>query len=134
MAVRTPIVRHLIACEQVNVSPADRRVTLQNVFYAIRGASFPRTCPQIDLFVQVTDGSGKYTFTVQLVFIRSPSDEIPVPLPDQSFILDLGPDPLAVRGFVRRLKNVKFDQPGDYEFRLLCDGQVLAREPILVRV
>jgi hypothetical protein len=30
------------------------------------------------------------------------------------------------------LRRARFDHPGVYEFRLLCDGELLAHEPIRV--
>jgi hypothetical protein len=42
-------------------------------------------------------------------------------------------DPLIVHGWPIRLKNVLFERPGLFEFRLLCNAQVIGREPITLR-
>ena len=42
-------------------------------------------------------------------------------------------DNYVVHVYPFRLKNVRFQREGLYEFRLLCDGQVIARETILLR-
>ena len=43
------------------------------------------------------------------------------------------PDPLVVHGWSIRLRNLPFARPDLYEFRLVCDGEVLAREPVRLR-
>lgn len=40
--------------------------------------------------------------------------------------IDLGTDPLALRGLPMRFSRVAFTRPGQYEFELVCDGAELA--------
>jgi hypothetical protein len=112
--------------------PGGAQYSLVNVIYAIKplpGLSYPRIHPELWLFVQMTDGRGSHSFRIELIFLddqRSTYTSGPV-------TLDLGDDPLIVHGWPIRLKNLLLQRPGLYEFHLLCDGQVIAREPIVLR-
>lgn len=111
---RIPVVRHFIACDDID-SKGSGKYSLPNVVYAIKllpGAAYPQIHPMICLFAQMTNGRGSHSFQIDVV---------------------LGDDPLAVYGWPIRLRNLLFPHSGLYEFRLLCDGQVIAREPILLR-
>jgi hypothetical protein len=130
---RIPVVRHFIACERIERSPDGRHCSLVNVIHAIRplpGAPYPRVHPALSLYVLLTDGQGRHSFQVQLVILEEEETVIHTTPPIER---DLGPDPLAVHGWPLTLRNVPFPRPGVYEFRLLCDGSEIAREPIRLR-
>jgi hypothetical protein len=130
---RIPVVRHFIACERIEHSPGSRNVGLYNLIHAIRPASdaiYPLIRRNLCLYVLLTDGSGRLPFQVRLMFIEEEETEIYTTPP---LSRDLGSNPLAVMGWPLVLRNVPFPQPGLYEFRLLCAGQEIAREPIVLR-
>jgi hypothetical protein len=77
----------------------------------------------------MTDGRGRHSFQIQQVF----ADEEQSTYTSQPVTLDLGNDPLVVHGWPIRLNNVVFQRPGLYEFRLLCGGQLIAHETIVLR-
>jgi len=131
MAARKPVVRHLIACEDVRVSAGDR-YSLIEVVHAIRAtASYPRIHPHIALFVMLTDAHGVHRFCVEWVlFDRGQQRSL---WTTKSVSLDLGQDPTQVHGWCIRLKNIWLPKAGDYEFVLWCDGQAVARESIRAR-
>ena len=125
------MVRHFIACDDID-SASTGKYSLHNVIYAVRllpGAAYPQIHPMICLFVHMTNGRGSHSFQIELVFA---DDEQSTYISDL-VTMNLGDDPLAVYGWPIRLRNLLFPHPGSYEFRLLCDGQVIAREPILLR-
>jgi hypothetical protein len=134
MNARKPIVRHFIACEKVDSSAGARQYSLQNIIHSIRtlpGATFPQVHPELFLFVMMTDGRGAHEFGVELVYWDRGTQRST--WASQRVKLDLGRDPLTVHGWPIRLRNLPFVQPGDYDFVLWCDGEVLARETIHVR-
>jgi hypothetical protein len=116
MAVRRPVVRHLIACEDVQPSTAGR-YSLIEVVHAIRAAApYPRIHPRITLFVMLTDAEGVRVFWVEWVlFDRGQQRSLWTTKPVK---LHLGHDPTQVHGWSIRLKNIWLPQPGDYEFVL----------------
>lgn len=132
MARQKPIVRYFIVCDRVEQSPDGRQVSLINLISTIRAlpnAPYPRIHPGLWLFAQMTDGLGPFDFSIQLVNLDDDRSIFVLP----PVKLDLGQNPLAVRGWAKRLLNVLFEKPGMYEFRLLCDGDVIASAPIRLR-
>jgi hypothetical protein len=134
MADQKPVVRHFIACEQVELFPDTRQYTLHKVIYVIRalpGAPFPRIQPAIDLFALLSDGQGTHHFWIDIVTWEA-TEERSI-FTSREAILDLGQDPLKVLGWPIHLTDIPFLQPGLYEVRLACDGEIIAREPIMLR-
>ena len=128
---RIPVVRHFIACEGYRRDPGRENYSLINVIHRLTplpGEGYPRIHPAITLFVQMSDGRGNHSFQVQKVFLDDESTSS-----TGSVTLDFGNDPLIVHSRPFVLKRVFFPVPGYYEFRLLCNGHVIARETILVR-
>jgi hypothetical protein len=128
---RVPVVRHFIACDAID-SAGRGKYSLHNVIYAIKvlpGEAYPQIHPMICLFAHMTNGRGSHSFQIDLVF----TDDGQSTYTSELVTIDLGDDPLAVYGWPIRLRNLLLPHPGLYEFRLLCDGRVIAREPILLR-
>jgi hypothetical protein len=129
-----PEARHFIACEGVAPSPDGRHHTLTNVFQVVvprAGDQFPLLRPMTCLYTILTNGRGAHTFAVELVRGVGPAETV-IGL-SAGLTRDLGQDPLVIHGLPLRLAHLIFTQPGQYEFRLLCDGRVIARELIEVR-
>ena len=133
MSGQIPIVRHFIACEQLQISP-EGRYSLFNLIHAIHpieGATYPRIHPEIVLFALLTDGNGEHEFYVEVIYWSDGEQQST--WKTKIVKLDLGNNPLHVHGWPIRLKNVLFSQPGQYDFVLWCDGSEIARETILLR-
>ncbi|MBX9583896.1 MAG: hypothetical protein K2X87_26655 [Gemmataceae bacterium] len=129
-----PEVRHWLACEDVTVSPDGLRHTLVDVFQTIRpqpGDAFPLLHPRTCLYAILTNGRGTHRFAVELVV--GVGDAEAVVGTSAVLTLDLGQDPLVIHALPVRLPPIRFDRPGQYEFRLLCGGSPIARELIEVR-
>ena len=95
-------------------------------FVSLDGAAFnTATTPLV--FSNLSDGS--HTFAVEVRFC----DDESLVLPPISRVVDLGQNQLTVYGMPIKLIDVPFPRAGMYEARLLCDGEVIAREPILLR-
>jgi len=123
-----------LACLEVMVEPGSQTVTLRDLIHAIvrlPGEPFPCIREQMALNAVLRNGRGEHQFAVELTLLdqgaeRSLRRSDPRPV-------DLGPDPTTVHGLPIRLRNVTFDQPGQYTFYLLCDGQRIAQEQVEVR-
>jgi hypothetical protein len=79
----------------------------------------------------MTDGQGTHEFGVELVYWDGGTQRST--WTSHRVKLDLGQDPLIVHGWPIRLRNIPFAHPGDYDFVLWCDAEVIARETIHVR-
>jgi hypothetical protein len=129
-----PEVRHFLACEDITVSQSGIRHTLVEVFQTLHpqpGDTFPLLHTRTCLYTLLTNGRGVHTFAVELV-TGVPGQETVIGT-SAPMRFDLGQDPLVLYALPLRLPPIRFDQPGQYEFRLLCDGQVIAHEWIEVR-
>jgi hypothetical protein len=105
-----------------------------NVFHAVhpqQGADYPCIRPEMCLFIMMTEGTGTHDFRVEVVTWED-DEETSIWLTRQA-TMELGQDPLHVFGWLFWLHELVFPHPGLYEFRLLCDGQIVAREPIRLR-
>jgi hypothetical protein len=134
MAVRRPVVRHFIACERVERSSDGRHDSLINLIHSLRplpGASFPRIHSELWLYAVLADGRGELSFCVEVVTWEGTEEQSIHTTP--TVRMDLGQSPLVVHGWPVRLRNLPLPHPGLYEFRLVCEGEVVAREPIAVR-
>jgi hypothetical protein len=133
VAVRKPMVRHFIPCERIEVSGGGKHVSLHNLIQSISltpGGAFPQVQPQVSLYVVMTDGTGKQSFEVELVGWDDQGEEESL-YRTPTIVVELGTDPLAVRGWPINLRNITFPHAGRFEFRLWCGGELLAQESIL---
>jgi len=135
MPTRRPVVRHFIACEEVEetLTPEGRQYSLKRLVHRIRplpGATFPRIHPGLSFFVMLSDAEGVHEFSMEVVY-WSQGEQVSL-WRTKTVPRDLGPDPLAVHGWPIRLRNILLPQAGDYDFVLWCDGGIIARETIHV--
>lgn len=127
-----PIVRHFIACQEIESD--GRGVTLHQTIHAVvrlPGETFPCIVPRLSLFILMTNGRGTHDFSIELVRYAQGEEELirswgPI-------TRDLGEDPAIVHGLPVEMSNVVFPLAGQYEFRLLCRGRVIAVEKLSVR-
>ena len=119
MAWPLPTVRHFIACQRLDADPGMRAFSLVNVMYemAVPGPGpdgvFGVLFREIHLLAQLSGGEGQFGLWVELVRL---DDEMLVERADEVAVLMR--DKLAVYNFHRTLRNVPFDRPGVFEFRL----------------
>jgi hypothetical protein len=86
---------------------------------------------ELALYALVTNGRGEYAFALELTrFVDG--DEVSVAR-TPSREVNLGPDPTIVHGMPMPLKNLVFEDPGQYTFHLLCNDVVIAEEKIQLR-
>src|SRR5262249_51804671 len=114
-------------CEELVFDAGGKEVTLRKLFHRIKrlpGESFPCIVEQMALYALLTNGRGKHQFGIALFFLKN-GVERPLTEPIHREI-DLGQDPVMVHGLpVPHIKAV-LEEPGQYTFALLCDGQRIA--------
>jgi hypothetical protein len=134
MAVELPIVRHFIACREIVYDSGGQNVSLKHLVSAILplpGEQYPLIRDEMALFAVLTNGRGKYDFALELTRFEAGEEVRVVGTPSRA--VDLGQDPAAILGMPIPLRNIVFEQPGQYTFRLLCNETVIAEEKILLR-
>jgi hypothetical protein len=95
------------------------------------GESLPYLVDPLALYALLSNGRGAHEFSVELArFDRGEENLIGRIGPVR---IDLGQDPLAVLGLPIPVRNLVFEETGQYSFYLICDAQQIAEEKILVR-
>jgi hypothetical protein len=124
-----PIVRHLIACEDIVVHP-DRPndATLVNILTNLKSDGFPARHPEICVFVLVTDCRGNASVRIQIEYL----DTGEIVFRTRSRRIDFGSDPLEVTGLRYRLRDCVFPRPGMYAVRFYCDDELIHEQPLRV--
>lgn len=133
MAVRKPVVRHFIACEDVEVNDQTHLHSLRNVLHTIKlgaGASFP-VLFKLTFFALLSDASGVHDLAIRVSTLDATGEEV-VRWETKTIATDFGSDPLRVHQQIFRLP-VRLPRPGRYDFHFLCGGEVVAKESLLFR-
>jgi hypothetical protein len=126
-------VRYFIVCGRVERVANSQDYSLTRVVHTLRAASLPGTLSEIWLFAQLSEGRGEVSFVVELWDCDS-EPERRVGGPWRRKPVSLGQNPLAVHGLPFLVRNISFERPGRYEFRLFCGGERLAVAPVDVEV
>ena len=83
------------------------------------------------LYAVLTNGRGEHALAIELTFFdRGIEQTVRRSAPRA---VDFGQNPSQVLGLPIAMRNLTFDQPGQYVFYLLCDGEWIAQEPVEVR-
>lgn len=122
MAVR-PVVRLFVACwNGVPGTPVERHHLgdTTNIVRPAAGHRYPLLQPELNFYAQLTGGRGRHAFSVEQRFGVGP-DELVI-WESRPVIVEMGGDPIAIRGLSLRIRDIRFVLPGQYEFALMCDG------------
>lgn len=122
-----PVAWHFIPCLGIETSPNSRHVTVRELVHTIRPLGhegYPCIRDAITLFAVLTNGRGSHRFTLDLVRFDLGQDVVAWNGPSR--VVDMGDDPLAVHGMPIPVRDLVFEVPGRYVFRLHCDGKVIA--------
>jgi hypothetical protein len=126
-----PVVRHLIACENIQPGSSSEQFTLVNVITRIRSLEavpFPLLYRELCILAMCTECRGSGQVQIQIIEDESEEPCRTSPLWPVTFTND----PLQIVGFPFRIGPIRFPQAGLYKVRLLYNGVVLAEEPIRV--
>jgi hypothetical protein len=134
MASEIPVVRNFVACRQIISDSVENSVSLTNLIHVVvplPGETLPYIVEPLALYALLTNGRGTHEFAVELTRFDQGEETLVGRIGPAR--IDLGQDPLAVLGLPIPLRNVIISEVGQYTFHLLCDGQAIADEKILVR-
>ena len=122
-----PILKAMLLCDQTLVEEGTHKRTLIGLFDRIKGSEFPTTHPSMSVYVQFREIEGIFDFILELVDLtdgksmnRAVIKEFRVQ--DKSRDCEL----------VFNLMSVKFDHPGDYEFRIYVNDYIFGQKSFKV--
>ncbi len=132
-----PVVRCLLVCDHIRYdsNAPNAAYTLENVLAELipaEGSAFPLELPEAWLFFQAQGDAGTYDLMLDLVRLDDEGE-------DADEATTWGPMTLLIsegawiesRGWA--LAHLPPDAPGEYELRLWCGRDLLARTSFLVR-
>ena len=125
-----PIVRHLIACEDIQHGSTPERFTLVQVITRIRSLDpvpFPLHYREICFIAICTACRGQGQVQLRIVEEEEPDEPI---YTSPVWPVTFGNDPLQVVGFPFRIRNLTFPRSGMYRAQLWYNGKCLAEEPL----
>ncbi|MGI8980514.1 MAG: DUF6941 family protein [Pirellulaceae bacterium] len=120
----------MLLCDSVSADPSNRKkVTVQGLLSSIscKGKTFP-VSGEFSVYLQLSEcrrpGEG---------WIRVVDDSDEEVHRGQRFTLNFSGDPLETYAIAIRLENCVFPEPGVYFVEFVFEGNLLAKEPLLVR-
>jgi hypothetical protein len=108
-----------ITCDAVHIDPASGKHTILGVFSNIKARSFPVVHPFMIWFLTLTDVSpGQHQIRISLgLDLASPTELIHRPFESQS--------PLHRINLINEIRNLTFDQAGEYSIQIEIDDETL---------
>ncbi len=122
-----PILKAMLLCDQTLIEEGTHKRTLIGLFDRIKSNNFPTTHPSMSIYVQFREIEGVFDFTLELVNI---TDGKPI---NRAVIKDFNvQDRSRDCELVFNLMSVKFDNPGDYEFRIYVNDYIFGQKSFKV--
>ena len=122
-----PILKAMLLCDHTIVEETTHKRTLIGLFDRIKASQFPSTHPAMSIYVQFREIEGMFDFTLELFDLTEGKSmnraEIKnFKVQDRSRDCEL----------VFNLLSVKFEHPGDYEFRIYVNDTVFGQKSFKV--
>jgi hypothetical protein len=122
-----PILKAMLLCDQTIVEEGSKKRTLIGLFDRVKTAQLPTVHPSMSVYVQFREVEGMFDFTLELY--------------------DLAEEKTLHKAMVKNFKvqeksrdcelvfnllSVRFDHPGDYEFRIYINDYVFGQKSFQV--
>ena len=117
----------MLLCDQTLVEEGSHKRTLIGLFDRIKASQFPTAHPSMSVYVQFREIEGVFDFSLELV--------------------ELGTETVMTRSLIKGFKvqersrdcelvfnllSVKFERPGDYEFRIYVNDLIFGQKSFKV--
>ena len=123
MQMIKPILKAMLLCDQTIVEEGTHKRTLIGLFDRIKAAKFPTFHPSMSVYVQFREIEGKFDFALEL-FDLEENRALHRALIKDYAVKDKSRD----CELVFNLFSVKFDRPGDYEFRIYVNDLIFGQK------
>ena len=117
-----PILKAMLLCDQTLVEEGTHKRTLIGLFDRIKGSAFPTTHASMSVYVQFREIEGTFSFALELYDLTEGK------IMNRSVIKDF-----VVQNksrdceLVFNLLSVRFEHPGEYEFRIYINDYVFGQ-------
>lgn len=124
-----PKANAMLICDSVITEERTGKKSLIGIFENINAFKFPCIHHALSVYVKLTGAHGSYKVRLELVDLRGDivigKNEIP-----ENITIN---DPLVAYEIVFNLGGLKFDHPGEYEFRFYANDMIVEHKTFLVR-
>lgn len=122
-----PILKAMLICDKTIVEEGTRKRSLIGLFDRIRSSRFPMTHPAMSVYVQFREIQGVFDFDLELYDLEAGktlnrASIKQVNVQERSFDAEL----------VFNLLSVRFDHPGEYEFRIYASEHIFGQKSFKV--
>ncbi len=118
-----PILKAMLLCDMTLVEEGSHKRTLIGIFDRIKSAQFPTTHPSLSVYVQFREIEGVFDFALEL-FDLNESLSMNKAVIKEFHVKDRSRD----CELVFNLLSLKFDHPGDYEFRIYVNEEIFGQK------
>jgi hypothetical protein len=122
-----PILKAMLLCDLTIVEHETRKRSLIGIFDSIRGSRFPTTHPAMSVYVQFREIEGVFDFLLELYDLEQ-GKVLNQAVVKQFRVQDRSRD----CELVFNLMSVRFDHPGDYEFRIYASDHIFGQKSFKV--
>ena len=124
----TPKANAMLICDYVITEEETHKKSLIGIFENIRAAKFPCTHHALSVYIKLTDAKGNYRFRLELIDLTNNAMTGKSEIPKDVFI----ESPLFTHELVFELRGLKFDHPGEYEFRIFANDKIFGQKKFFV--
>ena len=122
-----PILKAMLLCDQTIVEDGTHKRTLIGLFDRIKSRDFPTTHPSMSVYVQFREIEGVFDFVLELVDLTDSKSM------NRAVIKDFRVQEKSRDcELVFNLMSVKFERPGDYEFRIYVNDYIFGQKSFKV--
>lgn len=118
-----PILKAMLLCDHTIVEEGSHKRTLIGIFDRIKAVNFPTTHPAMSIYIQFCEIEGVFDFTLEL-YDLSQEKVMNKALVKQYKVQDRFRDCELVFNLI----SVRFDKPGDYEFRIYVNDTIFGQK------
>lgn len=128
MTTTVPKANAMLICDYVITEQGTGKKSLIGIFENIGAAQFPFIHQAMSVYVKLTEARGDYQFRLELVDLKNDRILSKGDLPNQIHINH----PLETRELIFNFMGLKFDQPGQYEFRIYANDRIFGQKAFMV--
>ena len=123
-----PILKAMLLCDQTIVEEGTRKRSLIGLFDRVKSNQFPTVHGSMSVYVQFREIEGKFDFTLELYEIAA--EKVMNSALIKAFTVK---DRSRECELVFNLLSVKFERPGEYEFRIYVNDLVFGQKSFQVQ-
>ena len=122
-----PILKAMLLCDQTIVEEGSKKRSLIGLFDRVKSSKFPTVHGSMSVYVQFREIEGVFDFMLELFDLAE--DKTLHKATVKSFKVQ---DKSRDCELVFNMLSVRFDRPGDYEFRIYVDDQIFGQKSFQV--